>query len=289
VAAFLAEHQDTAAAVRAFIRDRGPARSRDLDAAGVVLSGRASDVAGLALYNLWLVVELMIHDRVGKETIYDLAERVVPPTRPAGGAPRRGPDDGAEVVGLHRVPVRASDGRKAGGTTPRSPGAVGRGGAHAGGGKPARVLMPPDDVGLVEALERREVHGTPGAAHQPGAGAAVAAGPPVGAGPLEGPVRLRTPVEIYKKPEQRRYGAYTMPIYGDRLVGRLDPRLDRAAGVMVLEGIWWEDPSLQAEENLGAVLGRALERFAAFQRGRDTGRGSVAPVTTVVILRHRLT
>jgi uncharacterized protein len=71
--------------------------------------------------------------------------------------------------------------------------------------------------------------------------------------------------EIYKKPEQRRYGHYTLPIlYGDRLVARLEPRLDRKKRTFTVRAFWPEDGGLVAEERSAAALARGLARFAAF-------------------------
>jgi hypothetical protein len=48
--------------------------------------------------------------------------------------------------------------------------------------------------------------------------------------------------EGFFKPEKRRWGYYVLPIvFGDRFVGRIEPRIDRdRAGVEVF-GLWWED------------------------------------------------
>jgi uncharacterized protein len=48
--------------------------------------------------------------------------------------------------------------------------------------------------------------------------------------------------EGFFKPERRRWGYYVLPVlFGDRLVGRIEPRIDRErAGVEVL-GTWWEE------------------------------------------------
>ena len=70
---------------------------------------------------------------------------------------------------------------------------------------------------------------------------------------------------MYKPVEQRRWGYYTVPIlYGDRLVARLDPRLDRKTMTLHINGFWPEDGGLMQDEAWLAALGRGLARFAAF-------------------------
>lgn len=45
--------------------------------------------------------------------------------------------------------------------------------------------------------------------------------------------------EIYVPPAKRRFGPYAMPIlHGDRFIGRVNPRLDREKGVLMVEGLW---------------------------------------------------
>ena len=47
--------------------------------------------------------------------------------------------------------------------------------------------------------------------------------------------------EVYVPEPKRRWGYYVLPIlFGDRLVGRLEPRLDRASRTLRILGIWWE-------------------------------------------------
>ena len=48
--------------------------------------------------------------------------------------------------------------------------------------------------------------------------------------------------EVYVPEAKRRWGYYVLPLlYGDRLVGRIEPRLERKAGTLRVQGIWWED------------------------------------------------
>jgi uncharacterized protein YcaQ len=71
--------------------------------------------------------------------------------------------------------------------------------------------------------------------------------------------------EIYKPAEKRRFGPYTMPIlWGDRLVGRFDSRLDRPTGTLVVNGLWLEDESMAGDDTFVEAVGRGMERLLAF-------------------------
>ncbi len=48
--------------------------------------------------------------------------------------------------------------------------------------------------------------------------------------------------EVYVPAAKRRWGYYVLPLlFGDRLVGRIEPRIDRQAGVLRVLDLWWED------------------------------------------------
>jgi uncharacterized protein len=48
--------------------------------------------------------------------------------------------------------------------------------------------------------------------------------------------------EVYVPKGKRRWGYYVLPIlFGDRLVGRIEPRIDRAGGRVRILGLWWEE------------------------------------------------
>ncbi len=82
--------------------------------------------------------------------------------------------------------------------------------------------------------------------------------------------------EIYKPADKRRFGAYTMPIlWGDRLVGRFDSRLDRSTGTLVVNGLWLEDETLADSEPFVEAVGRGMERLLGFL---DAPRIDVAAV-----------
>jgi uncharacterized protein YcaQ len=48
--------------------------------------------------------------------------------------------------------------------------------------------------------------------------------------------------ELFLPPEKRRWGWYVLPmLFRDRLVGRIEPRIDRDGGRVRVLGLWWED------------------------------------------------
>jgi uncharacterized protein YcaQ len=72
--------------------------------------------------------------------------------------------------------------------------------------------------------------------------------------------------EVYVPEAKRRWGYYVLPIlYGDRFVGRIEPRIDRKAGVLRVLGLWWEKGvSLRRDAHLRSSLADALEAHRQF-------------------------
>jgi uncharacterized protein YcaQ len=68
--------------------------------------------------------------------------------------------------------------------------------------------------------------------------------------------------EVYKPLDQRRFGYYTMPIlWGDRLVGRFDPKLERKTGTLLVLGLWLEVPSHGRDAAFAEALRIGMTRF----------------------------
>ena len=80
-----------------------------------------------------------------------------------------------------------------------------------------------------------------------------------------------------------------MPIlWGDRLVARVDPRLDRATGALVINGLWLEDPALAKDEAFTAAMQRGTARFRAFHEAKRLDVSAV-PTPLRRLLRAALT
>ncbi len=72
--------------------------------------------------------------------------------------------------------------------------------------------------------------------------------------------------EVYVPAPKRRWGYYVLPVlFGDRLVGRIEPRIDRQAKTLRILGIWWEDGfDPLAEPGFAAAFTDALQAHQAF-------------------------
>lgn len=84
-------------------------------------------------------------------------------------------------------------------------------------------------------------------------------------------------LEFYVPADRRVYGYYVMPfLLGDALVGRVDVKADRAAGVLRVPGAWVEDGRVPADV-VGPLAGelRALARWLALSDVAVDERGSL--------------
>ena len=72
--------------------------------------------------------------------------------------------------------------------------------------------------------------------------------------------------EVYVPAAKRRWGYYVLPILaGDRLIGRIEPRMDRPADALRIVDLWWEDGIEPLHEpGLTERLVDALEAHARF-------------------------
>lgn len=75
--------------------------------------------------------------------------------------------------------------------------------------------------------------------------------------------------EAFTPEPKRVFGYYALPILeGERLLGRLDPKLHRDRGLLEVKGLWWE-PGVRPTKARLRALRDALERLAAFVGAGD--------------------
>jgi hypothetical protein len=83
----------------------------------------------------------------------------------------------------------------------------------------------------------------------------------------DGEIRFLAPLDNLLWRRERlvgRFGYYTMPILaGDQLIGRIDPRLDRGSGRLIVRMLGFE-AHIRPTARLRRRLNRALEAFARF-------------------------
>jgi uncharacterized protein len=83
-------------------------------------------------------------------------------------------------------------------------------------------------------------------------------------------------IEVYTPKARRQHGYYTMPLLaGGRLVGRVDPKHDRKAGVLLLRGLGVE-PDVPTAEAMDAAAAAAW-RLAAYLGAQDVVLGEGMP------------
>jgi uncharacterized protein YcaQ len=77
--------------------------------------------------------------------------------------------------------------------------------------------------------------------------------------------------ELFLPPAKRRWGWYVLPIlFGDRLVGRIEPRIDREDGCVRVLGLWWEDGFDPGRtDGFVAAMREALRAYLAFAGARQ--------------------
>jgi uncharacterized protein YcaQ len=213
--------------------------------------------------------ELMVSYRQAKRRFYDLPERVLPPEIAA-----------ATLLTDEEAYLRWRVTRRCRGIGLLGPGLEGE--VWFGCGK--AVQRNPAIQALVDAGEMVpvQVEGDPRtyqmlSADLPHRERAASASPPAQVAfiaPLDNLMWSRNLVErlfgfryiweVYKPVDQRMYGYYVLPVlYGDRLVARFEPKLDRERAMLTLLNWYWE-PDAGFSQPFAAALEGALRCFCDY-------------------------
>ncbi len=279
------EHADAVAEMRTILAERGTVSNRDFGMATRTRthSYRGRKDSSLALYYLWRIGEVMTHHRENFERVYALTEAVAPAhlVRESGDAEasRFVIKKDISFAGLSRM-SRTQD-------------SYHRGVPFCQVKQVLEALLADDEIIEVKVEGWKTLSyalaGDAGVLRELSAGRVPQAWTPletttteevVFLAPLD-PVSVRGRAkalfgfdyvwEVYKPDHQRKFGYYTLPIlWGDRLVGRFDSKLDRTANTLVVLGLWLEDAPARAgralaeDEAFAEALARGFARFVSF-------------------------
>ena len=74
--------------------------------------------------------------------------------------------------------------------------------------------------------------------------------------------------ELFHPPQKRRWGWYVLPIvFGDRFVGRIEPRIDREAARVHVLALWWEEGFVPRRvDGFADAMREALRAYLQFAR-----------------------
>ncbi len=287
------------------LREKGPLGNRDIEGDAVkAWSYRGRKETSVVLFYLWLAGEVMISNRKGFDRIYDLRERVVPSEFDYSATEKETIDFmsrkiisflgmmresrlGTELsYYLHRD-VPRDDAQKIVHHLVEK-GVASRVGVE--GSKDGFLILNSDQPHLSELEAGRipkawKVKG-------PSTEEEVTFLAPLEIVSARGRAKKVFDFdyvwEVYKPAHQRRWGYYTLPIlYGDDLVARLDPKLDRTTMTLQILGFWLEDDAPK-DEAFANALANGLKRFADMIGAMKIDLSGINPVKLRSYLKKKL-
>lgn len=288
----LSEHAEAIEEMRAILRERGTVSNRDFAMGQRKRTDnyRGRKDSAVALYYLWRIGEVMTHHRERFERVYALSETVLP-----AELLRESSDDEADrflikkeisFSGLARL-KRVSDAFLRGLPLERS-------------ADLQASLLKSGEVIEVKVEGWKDVHCALASdlelLQDLSAGRVPQAWQPLDSSSEQEAVFL-APLdqvsargrakqlfgfdyiwEVYKPEHKRKYGYYVLPIlWGDRLVGRFDSKLERSSNRFQVLGFWLEDPALGADRAFAEALGRGFSRFVEFLGAESADFSPIEP------------
>ena len=290
---FVLSNPDLFEQVRAELRTRGPLGNRNLDGNRVGWNYRGRKDTSLALFDMWLSGELMIHHREGFERLYDFRENIAPKEFDYVATEKRTEEFFArKAVSFHgllreagmRISLEYDMQRK---YVREEASRLLEAWIESGmfervqiPGRRETFLVLGEDVSVLEPLENGKV--------------------PKGWKPKETTleeVTFLSPLdivsargrakklfdfeykwEVYTPVHLRRWGYYVLPIlYGDDLVARLDPKLHRRTMTLEIKGFWHEEDAPVKDIDFATALGKGLVRFANFLGAKKVTTKTIRP------------
>jgi len=289
-------HKEVMEFVRSELRKRGPLGNRDFDGRRLAnQSYRGRKETSVALFDMWLSGELMMHHREGFDRVYDFRENIAPKeydyiateketeeffARKSVAFPGLLREAGMRISlndYMHRKYDRDEVALKLAGWN--ESGMLKQ--VQVEGGRDVYLILA-EDVKALEMLAKGKV--------------------PKGWNPKETStleeVTFLAPLdivsargrakklfdfeytwEVYTPVHKRKWGYYVLPILsGDDLVARFDPKLDRTTMTLEIKGFWYEDDAPVKDADFATALAKGLVRFARFVGGEKITLDAILPV-----------
>ncbi len=291
---FVLNHQALFEQVRSELRRRGPLGNRDLDGNRVGWNYRGRKDTSLALFDMWLSGELMIHHREGFERVYDFRENIAPKQFDTmvseGEAEEFFIRKNISFMGLFReaglrpalqYDMQQNYSKAEVGETISAWIESGRAAlVQIEGGRDPYLILE-EDLASLETLAKgkipkewkpRETTTLDEVTFLSPLDIVSARGRAKKLFDFEYKWEVYTPVHL------RRWGYYVLPIlYGDRLVSRLDLKLDRPTMSLEIKGYWNEDHAPVTDLDFANALARGLIRFTKFLEAKKVNVTAIEP------------
>ncbi|MBE6054773.1 MAG: winged helix-turn-helix domain-containing protein [Clostridium sartagoforme] len=85
--------------------------------------------------------------------------------------------------------------------------------------------------------------------------------------------------EVYKPIDKRKYGYYVLPVlYGDKIIARFEPELNRKNKPLVIKNWWWEDDFEVTNDCINSIK-EALNRFCNYLKADGVSEDSFSKIT----------
>jgi len=294
---FVLSHEELFEHVRAELRKRGPLGNRDFE--GNRVEGwnyRGRKETSLILFDMWLCGELMMHHRDGFSRVYDFRENIAPQEYDYKVSIKEAEEffvrKSIALMGLKRE------------STMRSPELNNYMRRDYSAAEVKKIMEAFKASGLfaqVQIVDGRETYLALGE-DVPALDALEKGKIPKGWNPKDTTTLEEVTFlssldmvsargrakklfdfdyvwEVYVPAEKRRWGYYVLPIlYGDDLVARLDPKLDRTTMTLEIKGFWHEDDAPIKDADFADALAKGLIRFAKFVEAKKVDVSSIKPV-----------
>ncbi len=292
---FVFTHHEIFDVIRSELRKRGPLGNRDFTGRAIgSWNYRGRKETSLAMFDMWLSGELMIHHRDGFNRAYDFRENIAPKKYDYVASQKEAEEFFARksvaFIGLKRegnIRAEMHNYLRENYSPTEMKSLLGKWKesgmftqVQVEGGRETYLVLTED----VPALESIETGKTP------------KGWKPIGPTTLDEVTFLSSldivsargrakklfdfdcKWEVYVPAHKRRWGYYVLPIlYGDDLVARLDPTLDRSTTTLQIKGFWHEDDAPVKDADFASALARGLVRFAEFLEAKKIEIAAIHP------------